>query len=599
MVTTNTNGTTASVSKSIMQKAQESVKKLFKSLNIGRVVCVDDQYDQQPSFAKFKTLYEQTTIEELQTIPELNPIIFIDPDIVREKDIEALWENFSDDDKKRVFVQLLTKVNSNTDHGYAETLHALLNSFDFKELSLAQWRKRKPQILREAKRTKTLFLFDQDFSKEGGSSHEGIRLIEDILTSEERDIIMCGLLSHTFAPEQEHEQLNEYIKNQEGNRDKFIFISKQQLHKDPLEFVRLIKLTALSPKCKELKEVVAGIIGQAHDEAKSKVNLIDIYDFEHIIFQTSLLEGVWEPDTLFRLFGLYQRSIARELARSKDELHEIAADIRPISTVSTHSTEAPKHRSWEVQRLEIYEDETYINYLHMPVELGDIFDVILPNETKKFILLAQPCDLMIRPKGKRKQTVTEIILAEIIDSETIGRRNIDGKPLDQDAFFELPYFTENGHEKYVSFQKRHSVKLLIIDLCAYQDDGYAYLNVKADCPKYVIPTWQDRYKKLVIEAKELFEQYQQIYGYCSKLPPAEAEHVLGFAKARILSVPLVSLPGTKENLFTGEINLDDWSIRYNLKRSGRLCQSHSTALLAKFAAFLARNAFEHDFGVEN
>jgi len=581
----------------VVKKARTVIQKLFTSLEIKRVVCVDDQYDQQPSFEKFKLFYEQANIDDLAVIPGLESIVSADIDFMQDKELEYFWDNLNEKGKKGIFIQLRSKANNKDDTGYAATLKDLLQQYDFQELSLAQWRRAKPQLIKEAKAIKTLFLFDQDFSREGGSPQEGIRLIEDILASEESDAIMCGLLSHTFAPEQEHGLLEDYREAHETNsRDKFIFISKQQLDNNPIEFARRVKLTALSPKCKELKKIVADVIDQAHDKAYKQVDLIDIYDFEHMIFQSSIQEGVWEPDTLFRLFGLYHRFIAREMARSKDELHDIATYIRPISIISTNSIESPKYRSWEIQRLELYESEIYINNLHMPIELGDIFEVRLTDVPKQFILLAQPCDLMVRKNGRRKQTVTEVTLAEIISSKDIQRKDEKGRPLDQDAFYELSYFTEDGVKRYVNFQKKHSVRLSIIDLCVYQDNGSAYLNANQACPKYVIPTWERHYNELVTLAKGTIDQYKQIHSYCSKLAQKEAERVLALARARILALPASSSSNGEENLFTGEITLSDQSISYGLRRSGRLCQAHSAALLAKYAAFLARTAFEHDFG---
>src|SRR5258708_2558948 len=84
---------------------------------------------------------------------------------------------------------------------------------------------------------------------------------------------------------------------------------------------------------------------------------------------------------------------------------------------------------------------------------------------------------MVRKSGNRKRAVTEAILAEIVNSAEIDRKDEKGVPLDQDAYYELLYFNENREKQYVSFQLKHSVKLSIIDLCAYQQDGKAKLNI--------------------------------------------------------------------------------------------------------------------------
>lgn len=577
-----------------LSKAQRSIKSLFNILGIKRVVCVDDQYNDTPTLERFKNLYNDVTEDERQSILGLNTITSDDFDLL-DNYLDKFWTELSDKDKNKLSSQLRAKSTTH-DTQYARILKDLLQSY-LVELSLAQWRRNKPKYIVESKEIKTLFLFDQDFSKEeGGSREEGFKLIEDVLTSEGADSTLCGLLSHTFKPEDEQKLLEEYTKNHSENKDSFIFISKRLLSNDPTEFARRVKLTILSPMCKLLKTEVADIIEQAHKEAFQKVEQVSIYDFEQIIFHSSILEGVWEPDTLFRLFGFYSRALAREKARVRDKLYEIAAGIRPISLISTDSDGAPEHRSREIQRFELYEDEKYTNDLYMPIELGDVFEITLNGRLKKFILLAQPCDLMVRKNGNRKQTVTEAILAEIVNSEDLDNKDDKGRPLDQDTHYELQYFNKNGTKAFVSFQKKYSMKLFIIDLCVYQKDGRAEVNINQNCPKYIIPTWQKHYEKLVEKAKQAIDQYRRLQDTCKTLSKDETDYILNLALPRILELPIVPTTNQIENIFTGNINPYEGSITYDLRRCGRLCQSHSSALLAKFASFFARNAFEHDFG---
>ncbi len=575
-----------------LKKARQTIKNLFSLLGIERVVCVDDQYDNTPTLERFKHLYNELSQEELQSITELQSIPSNDIDLL-DTYLDNFWENLPN--KDRIFSKMQSKSRTN-DTQYASILKNLLQSHNLKELSLSQWREKQPQLLVDSKDTKTLFLFDQDFSKEGGSNTEGLKLIEDILSSAGTGTVLCGLLSHTYKPEEEQDRLETYTKDHSENKDRFVFISKQRLSNDPVEFARRVKLTVLSPKCKQLKKEVSDVIEEAHKEAIQQVEQIDIYDFEQIIFQSSYIEGVWEPDTLFRLFGLYHRASARKKARARDGLHEIAADIRPISLISTDSDLAPQHRSWEIQRFELYEDEKYINNLYMPIELGDIFEIILEAGPKKFILLAQPCDLMIRKSGNRKQAVTEVMLAEVISSKGIDRKDDKGRPLDQDSYYELLYFNEDGKKAFVSFQQKHSVKLSILDLCSYQKDGSAMLSINADCPKYIIPTWQKHYEKSKEKANQIIDQYRKVQEACKQISNGERDHILTLVSLRLLELPIAPHSNQDNIIFNGNINPSEGYIRYNLRRCGRLCQTHSTALLAKFASFFARNAFEHDFG---
>ena len=205
----------------------------------------------------------------------------------------------------------------------------------------------KDQLLEDVENHKTLFLFDQDLSKGGGPEKGGILLIQQILSSKYSDKVICGLLSSTFAPEKEQEEWNEYAQDPKLDRDKFILISKQRLSEDPLGFARMVKLTILNTHFGALKEKVSSVIDDVNEEAKNEVEAINIYDFEHIVFHSSSKEGVWEPDTLFRIYGLYQRAAARRKARDDAELHALAARIRSVSNISTKSNGVPPLASWK------------------------------------------------------------------------------------------------------------------------------------------------------------------------------------------------------------------------------------------------------------
>jgi hypothetical protein len=585
-----------------LQKARDIIKKLFKHLDIKRVVCVDDQYDNTPTLERFKNLYDaylSLPDGERQPINKLSNISMNDLDLLDSYQ-EKFWSNLSDKDKKEILA-LLQSQSTTKDTEYADILKKLLQPYNLKELSLAKWKREEPRLLADSKEAKTLFLFDQDFSKEGGSSTEGIELITHVLSSAGTGTVLCGLLSHTYKPEDEQNELEKYTDNHSENKDRFVFISKQRLNNDPVEFARSIKLTVLSPKFKHLKEETAKIIEEADSLALQRIEQVRVYDFEQIVFQSSFTEGVWEPDTLFRLFGFYHRAFAREKARGRDVLHELAADIRPISIISTDSDLAPQHRSWEIQRFELYEDEKYINNLHMPIELGDIFEVLLKAGIKKFILLAQPCDLMIRKSGNRKQAVTEVMLAEIVNSEDLEKNQKDekGKPLDKDSYGELLYFNKDGRKAFVSFQQKHSVKLSIVDLCVYQKDGSAILTINDVCPKYVIPTWQKHYDKAEEKARKAIEDYQKLQELCKNLAEDERKYIFSLASPRLLELPMASTTDQSQDIFSGDINPSEGYIRYNLRRCGRLSQARSIALLARFASFLTRDAFEHDFGGGN
>ena len=215
----------------------------------------------------------------------------------------------------------------------------------------------------------------------------------------------------------------------------------------------------------------------------------------------------------------------------------------------------------------------------MPIELGDIFQKTSGN--RKFILLAQPCDLMVRSDGKRRHTVYEAVLAEI---ETPSNDQNKHLAFEHGDIYKLPYFDEiTGDEHYVNFSKTHSVKLCILDLCVYQKDGSAKISYGQTCPETLIPSWKNHFSKINRDFEKVIKRYKEL----------QEKGI----KKDILNMILPKSSNEKSTLFKAKIQLSkkEESISYDCKRIGRLCQPRSGELLTKYANYISRMAFEHDF----
>jgi hypothetical protein len=218
-----------------------------------------------------------------------------------------------------------------------------------------------------------------------------------------------------------------------------------------------------------------------------------------------------------------------------------------------------------IQRLELYDDVAYLNRFHMPIEMGDIFQT---SAGKEYILIAQPCDLMVRGQtGCRKQTVNEAFIAEI--RPTPGKKVPGRSPV-----FELPFYSENGDPAFVDFRHFRSTRLWILDLCVFNLDGVARLVVGADCPKAVIPSWRKYYPRL----QKIVREYRTSFPTATLDPP----------------------PGvTADSVFRIDSYKSGADVEYDCRRVGRLASARATALLSEFASYLCRAVFEHDFEVRS
>lgn len=568
---------------------------LFSLMEIKHVICVDDQYrifseEAVNEIIGFcSELGTKKVVELSKKVPELVDILFREDEDIWNKQLRQLWLRL-DKDKRGEIYNLFEKDSpgeSSMDMEVVGALGELLepSAVQYLELSFTKWKDKEVEYLEEENVAKTLFLFDRDLSHEmGGTPDEGIKIIKKVLAK--RDEAICGLLSHTFTAEDEVTKWESFSNLHDIDKDRFVLISKDRLKSNKDDFFRSLKLTALNKHCKNMKERISRLLEDSAKESRKEIEALKIYDFEHIVFRSSYNEGIWEPDTLFRLNGLFQRDAARRKAKNDDELHKLANKIRNVALIAKNQPTAQSGTSWKIQRRELYEDEGHINSLHMPLELGDIFEKT-NNVGKKFILLAQPCDLMIRPDGKRKHTVDEAILAEI---ERPSDKHKNKAPLEQVPFYRLLYFDKkSGVEHFVNFNKIHTVKLCVLDLCVYQFDGSAQISVGQNCPDIVIPAWKSHFQYLYKDFQKTIKRYKEFEGHLKEVPKK--------LNKDILSMVLPKSSNGKKVLFKERIQLSkkETSISYDCRRIGRLCQPRTGDMLMKYAQHMSRMAFEHDF----
>lgn len=576
----------------------EVIEQLFKAANVERVISVDDMYANDVAEAIGMALV--LPAEALQKVFADYPAITTleDPDILS-RQIRELWPGL-DVDKQDALLNALEKLQEGTKANPAPTaepaamlattgndetieeasseaeideqtitiLPELLKTYKPLLLSLKAWKEKKDKLFPKTM-PRTLILVDENFEKEGGLKNQGIQLIRELL-KEERSEVLCALLSHNYTTEDIHQQWNDLCAKENLPKSKFVLIPKSLVHDEPLAFARLVKLAILNGDADTLKAHVSTTIKDAHDRAAQRMGEIDIYDFDQIVFRSSEKEGVWEPDTLLRVFSLFHRDEVRKLAKSDAQVHELAAKIRSVSEVPTHSTSSPTFKTWKVQRIEYYEDDAYLNPHCLPIELGDIFQK--ENGGKRYILLGQPCDLMVRSDGTRHHLIKEALLAEITAKV----------PKDINSHAELEYFdADDPKTKYfANFKSACAIKLDVLDFCVFNGEGKAIFVYDKPCPSSVIPAWKERHtaiSKFVEKTVRHFEELRK-----AKVPETEATRMLTRC--------------SNDNLFSGKINVVEKSISYNFRRVGRLRAPRSTALLARYANFIARQAFDHDFG---
>lgn len=597
---------------------REHAQLLFTAIGVQRIIVVDDEYAilEVEELLGICTELDPTLAAELAYLDNVD--FSADREIwvgiVREE-----WTKLNNAERRSLLEQARTLRNvaspepsgqspaaeEQADTKAATSLDIVLSQLpgcEYITLSLSQWRSQADKFLDDDKTATTVLLFDRDFGREEeGTEQEGVKLIR---YAQRKDVRYCGLISRTVPLEGETDAWSEIAADHGLERDKFVVVSKERLTSDPPDFygfLRMLRFVALSGRYSVVKKMAWSIFEESVTEAKATVDQLSVLDFDRIVFESSRQEGVWEPETLFRVFDILMRRAARSGLYLTSDISEAVAEARRISLIPEKiaralGEERTSAEAQKIQRFESYESDEELNRCHLPIELGDIFEDA--SNHQRYILLAQPCDLMVRGTGKRsyedrRHGRTGALVELIVDpgdedsseETTEGERAKEKKAREektkermaQGIWVELPFYDADPRRSaFANFAKVHQVQLAVLDLCALRADGIAAINVDTACPDLVIAPWKRRYGRLQRFFEAALSRYRQL---------EETQ----LSELKSLALPLAS--GTVQFQASG----NDKTVEYSLKRVMRLRQPRSGALLTALTQFQARAAFKHPF----
>jgi hypothetical protein len=98
-----------------------------------------------------------------------------------------------------------------------------------------------------------------------------------------------------------------------------------------------------------------------------------------------------------------------------------------------------------------------------------------------------------------------------VSKTTVLAEIVTGPIDDRDSHGELQFFDQSSDaQNFVSFKRTNSVRLSVLDMCAYNAGGEASLELEAPCPDRVIPAWKVHYEKLVDELGKLVHRVEEL-----------------------------------------------------------------------------------------
>jgi hypothetical protein len=570
----------------------DRLEQLFKRLHIERVVFVDDK--------SLPEIDVGSVFSAVVTKPELaGTLADVFPGVDLSIDNNALTAQLGavvdkmDSNALDALQRLMAPMSPD-----ASELEDLLNlkglmpaSVQLSLMTPDEWVKSHADLVQQCTTDKrTLFLFDQDLN--GDRARHGFTIGTDIIKSmSEADPEgfgtrwFCGLLSNTLEPGAEVASWRELANAHTINLKFFMPIAKGNL-KDPPTFFGAVYRTVINTYCETMKSLAQHGFRAALETALERFNELDPIDFEHMVVGTSDKEGVSELDTLVRLYGIMHKDHVRENLLSEKTVvpfNNAAIAMKAVADLDRNLPAETHERMLQLRKSELYDTAALINGFHDPLRNGDLFQVESAEggEAAQYVLMAQPCDLMVRGNGERgrERDFKIAFLAKITDIT-------DQSPLRDEVHFELKYFSgDGGKTMKIEFPTATPANLFVLDLSVLQNDGSCILNpetILKTVQRFPTRSWDARVRTLVKHFKR------------TKIDVEAARKKHGDEAASCYAtaiIPRVAQSSGLKKLGT----YDEGAFAYTMKRTGRIRDPLATSALAAFGRYLVRDAYGHDF----
>jgi len=586
-------------------QAQKGIKSLCDQAGIKKVYYIDDIFeiiDNYPNFlGKIKFLIGDGKLEALKVIKDID---FELPEEARDQLIKKVWDE--NPQKRGIYLSKVIAI-SGEDPDFKKDLSSKnkIEEYFYPELlktvSPSAWEAQKAQILADIPDgERNLFLFDNIFTHSPApiSSKKGLDFVVELIGSPSKDKVVCGLLTHTVKKDQELKERREMCKDKNIPIQHFFVLSKERSDR-ALQFADGIKKALLNSSCEVIKQKVIDVIEKAHKSAIEKLDSLDAYAFDHIIINSSFKEGLWEPETIFRINDFLVNDFASDLIVKDGEFRKAIntelEQARAIGRIEITNRQYNDHLSLRNQ--ELYEPGAVVNGLNKPIGNGDIFQVENGLHKGKYVLVTQECDLMVRSNGERGTLVGTLIkIRELSEKSLLNEIQKYNKkdPSRQHYFsdkFKLPYFNTSEDEVkagIVDFDKSVLIDMSVLDLAVFNSDG----QCKIDCNNSTQLTtqfqssWRRRFETIAQQFKlhkEKLDKYSPSIGTLDDSILAK-EIWLKMMPTVAFIDGLVLNPTYKGTHF-----------EFGIRRILRYRNPGSTLLLNRYTRHLSRDAEDHDF----
>ncbi|MDE0236579.1 MAG: hypothetical protein OXN95_05085 [bacterium] len=443
-------------------------------------------------------------------------------------------------------------------------LQEVLNSHQPQQLTPNQWHARASELIRGAESEPTLFLIDQRL----GKGREGGSLVKDLLTKASEGCFFC-ILSAEVGIENEFDYWQKMCDDYGFTPGQVGIVAKEHLTGDQIGFARMLKISLTAGEVEDVRKGVLAATRLGFEAGLERFDELDLPTLTSIVFESSLVEGAWEVETILRVVRAFVDESLDNHVYGNPELADAVKTIAAAASVGTGTDERLDKAAFEIQFAERYVTGDYLSERRLAPANGDIFELAGENGgTSLWVLVAQPCDLAIRSDGKRGGSPTHLTILPIEHMKKAPR----GSHVEL-----LHYFQPSSDKAFVRLTKPAYVPTAILDLAAFSAGGEAVWARGADLEAMSVVGWEKRATKVSGQFERALRNYDQL--------DEESRH-----RMRALSLPAAQDPEISPNL-------DGDTVRYPIKRVGRLRERQAETVLQAYGLALSRTAEAHDLAL--
>jgi len=443
----------------------------------------------------------------------------------------------------------------------------------------------------------TLFLVDKDFSKEGESEDKGLEIAKDILRKiKSYDKTQCVIFTQDVAAREkdENEARKLYIdKNgfsSEGLSGRLMVLAKSRVS-DADSAESSLALGLKNSFIRTLLWAIAkGVIEKSVETSKTtleKISEANIYQVSSVLFESTSEEGGLEIDLIHRIISAEWQDSAASFLLSTPEVIELLARGRQLYGCNPEEKddseqsrlESSKELLSTILRTELWHNGDIVNKMHSPIANGDVFEVTETGD--RYVLVGQPCELMIRGGGSRKvyDAVFLPIQTKELASKTKAKKFHEKPEPGVFSLFESSSTLVDNGAQVIDLTEPTTINLSFLDLCSFNEDGLLELN------ENTAPSLP-----LLTEGLKLrFEKYQDL------VLNSSSKDIKKSALSNLVNFPTPLFSDDYTSLAKVELTLEQGCVCAPLKRVERIREPVAEEILAEFYRYKARKAWGSDF----